>query len=258
VRRRSIHIITILIALLAGASASSQQFRISGTVYDSSRSYPLEAVSVLSTAGRGTITDANGNYQIEVSDKDSIWFSYLGKPTQKFPVIKILTQINFDIALQVNVPVLKEVKVSPRNYRLDSIQNRQDYAKIFNYRKPGLRVTTPTSGTGVAAGFDLNQIIDIFRFKKKRSMVGFQQRLLAEEREKFISHRFNKGLVRRLTNLDGNALDSFMLVFRPSYDFTAATGDYDFQLYIKTAYERFKQGLGPPNWLRLRDEDDDM
>lgn len=229
-----------------------------GTVYDSSRSYPLEAVSVLSTGGRGTITDVNGNYQIDVTDRDSIWFSYLGKPTQKFPVIKILAQVNFDIALQVNVPVLKEVKVTPRNYRMDSIQNRQDYAKIFNYRKPGLRVTTPTTSTGVAAGFDLEQIIDIFRFKKKRSMLGFQQRLLAEEREKFVSHRFSKGLVRRLTNLDGNELDSFMRVFRPSYEFTLTTGDYDFQLYIKTAHERFKQGLGPPNWIRLRNEDEDM
>lgn len=241
--------------MLAGMPAWSQ-FRISGTVFDSSRSYPLEAVTVMSSAGRGTITDANGSYQIDVSDKDSIWFSYLGKPTQKFPVIKIMSHINFDIALQVSVPVLKEVKVKPRNYRQDSLQNREDYAKVFNYRKPGLRVTTPTT-YGTAAGFDLQQIIGIFQFKKNRSMAAFRNRLLLEEKEKFISHRFSKGLVRRLTNLDGAALDSFMYVFRPPYEFTMGSGDYDFQLYIKTAYERFKLGQGPPDWTRMRREEEE-
>src|SRR5262245_20940003 len=188
-----------------------------GTVYDSSRNYPLEAVSVMSTSGTFTITNSDGHYQIEVSDKDSIWFSYLGKPTQKFPVVKILNPMSFDISVLVNVPVLKEVKIRQRNYRQDSLQNRLDYAKAFNYQKPGLKVVSPQYGAGM--GFDLDEIINVFRFKRNRSMASFQRRLLEEEREKFISHRFNKQLVRRLTQLDGNELDSFMLVFRPSFEF---------------------------------------
>ena len=72
-------------------------------VYDSSRNYPLEAVSVLSTSGKGTITNAEGYYEIEVMEKDSIWFSYLNKPTIKFPVLKIITPLSFDISLQVRI-----------------------------------------------------------------------------------------------------------------------------------------------------------
>src|SRR5258705_10688569 len=125
--------------LMATNSASAQFYKIKGTVYDSSRNYPMESVSVLSTSGKGTITNAEGYYEIEVMEKDSIWFSYLNKPTVKFPVLKINNPMGFDISLQVNVPVLKEVKIRPRNYKLDSIQNRIDYAKIFNYRKPGLK-----------------------------------------------------------------------------------------------------------------------
>ena len=44
----------------------------------------------------------------------------------------------FDIALHVNPTELAEVRVAPRNYHLDSLQNRKDYEKIFNYTKPGL------------------------------------------------------------------------------------------------------------------------
>lgn len=237
----------LFIVLLASQSAVAQ-YKIKGTVYDSTRNYPLELVSVLTTAGKGTVTNAEGVYEIEVAEKDSIWFSYLGKPTVKFPVLKIANPFGFDISLKVNVTVLKEVKIRPRNYKQDSAQNRLDYAKIFNYKKPGLKTVTPQYGVG--AGFDLNEIINAFRFKRNRSMLSFQKRLLEQEREKSVTHRFNKALVRRLTMLDGAELDSFMLVFRPSYEFTMSTGDYDFQQYIKTAHARFKRGLPPMQFLR--------
>jgi hypothetical protein len=236
--------------LVTGFSASAQTYKIRGTVYDSSRNYPMEAVTVLSTSGRGTQTNADGYYEIEVEEKDSIWFSYLNKPTVKFPVLKIINPFEFDISLQVNVPVLKEVKIRPKNYKFDSLQNRTDYAKIFNYQKPKLKPTI----NGMGVGFDLDEIINMFRFRRNRSIASFQKRLLEEEQEKSVDHRFNKALVRRLTLLDGNELDSFMLVFRPSYIFTKLAGDYEFLQYIKTALYRFKRGLPPQPIFKVEEE----
>jgi plasmid maintenance system killer protein len=197
----------------------------------------------MSTSGAGTVTNQDGFYEITVQEKDSVWFSYLNKPTIKFPVLKIVNTLSFDISLRVSVPTLHEVKVKPRNYKLDSIRNRQDYAKIFNYQKPGLRPVTPQYGAGM--GFDLNEIINIFRFRRNRAMASFQQRLLLQEEDKFIDHRFNKALVRRLTLLESPELDSFMQMYRPSYTFTKYAGDYDFQYYIKTAFFRYKHGIKP-------------
>ncbi len=233
--------------LLLSLAARSQSYVIRGVVYDSSRNYPLEAVSVLSTSGTGTITNAEGSYEIRVTEKDSIWFSYLNKPTIKFPVIKIGNPMQFDISLQVSVPVLREVKVFPKNYKLDSIRNRQDYAKVFNYRKPGLRIVPQSSG-GVGVGFDVNELINVFRFRRNQSMLSFQQRLLVEEQEKFIDYRFNKALVRRLTQLEGVELDKFMELFRPPYTFTKLSGDYEFRMYIKQSFYRYKRGLPPLTW----------
>lgn len=247
--QRRIFYIAIIITgslLLAAPAAKAQQYKIMGTVYDSTRSFPLEAVSVLSTSGRGTITDAEGRYAIEVEEKDSIWFSYLNKPTVKFPVLKIMNPFQFDISLQVNVTVLKEVKIRKRNYRLDSIQNRLDYAKIFNYEKPKLRPSVTASGVG----FDLNEIINMFRFRRNKSMAAFKERLLQDEQDKYVANRFSKALVRRLTQIDSTALDSFMLVFRPSYVFTKFASDYDFQEYIKIAFVRFQNGLPPEPMLK--------
>lgn len=237
--------------LVSGPSVSAQTYLIRGVVYDSSRNYPLEAVSVISTSGRGTTTNSDGAYEIEVSEKDSIWFSYLNKPTIKFPVLKIVNPNGFDIALHIHIPTLKEVRIRPRNYRQDSIQNRIDYAKIFNYQKPKIK----PSVTGMGVGFDLDEIINMFRFRRNRSMASFQKRLLLEEQDNFIDHRFNKALVRRLTLLDGRALDSFMLLYRPSYTFTKMAGDYEFQSYIKIALFRFKRGLPPLAAMKEEEEE---
>lgn len=246
-------IITIFflgLIFMAGTGASAQMYKIKGTVFDSSRTYPVELVSVMSTSGKGTFTNADGQYEIEVTEKDSIWFSYLNKPTMKFPVLKINNPFAFDISLKVNVPVLKEVKIRPRNYKLDSMRNREDYAKIFDYRKPGLR----PSVNGMGVGFDLNEIINMFRFRRNKSMLAFQKRLLMQEREKFVDHRFSKALIRRLTSLDSSELDKFIMVYRPSYEFTLMTSDYEFQEYIKEAHRRFINGLPPIPFLKPEED----
>ena len=227
-----------MMLLMATASSHAQTFILKGNVYDSSKIYPLEAVSVLTTAGKGTVTNSEGHYEIEVSAKDSIWFSYLNKPTIKYPVAKINSFLQFDLSLQVNIPVLKEVKVRPRNYKLDSIRNRIEYEKIFNFHRPNVSSLVDVGSTG--AGINIDELIRVFQFRKNRNMEKFQQRLEEQEKDKFIDHRFSKAVVRRITQLDGEALDSFMATFRPSLEFTATSSDYDFQAYIKKCFEKYK------------------
>jgi hypothetical protein len=234
---------------LLSSKAAAQYFKLKGTVYDSTKTYPLASVSVLSTSGKGIITDIFGRYEIDVKETDSVWFSYLNKPTIKYPVAKIFNSQQFDIALHINIPVLKEVVIRPRNYKLDSIRNRLDYAKAFNWEKPKLQATVGT-GQNASVGFDLDEIIRMFRFRKNKSMAAFQQRLLQEERDKFIDYRFSKALVLRLTGLTGEERDNFMLHCRPSYEFCLYTGEYDFQAWIKNCFENYKEQKNKPLFKR--------
>lgn len=218
----------------------AQYFKLKGVVFDSSKTYPLSSVTVLSTSGKGTITDAFGRYEIDVREKDSVWFSYLNKPTIKYPVAKIFDSEQFDLALHINIPVLKEIFINPRNYRQDSLQNRLDYAKVFNWEKPTLKATMG-SGPGAAVGFSLEEIIRMFQFRRNKSMADFQERLLIQEQDKFIDYRFNKLLVLRLTGLSGEERDSFMVRCRPIYEFCLSASDYDFQSWIKGCFEKYQQ-----------------
>lgn len=214
------------------------QVRVRGNVYDMSQTRPLGGVSVMSTSGLGTVTDSAGVYSIIVHETDSIWFSYLNKPTPKYPVAAIPNTGQFDIALHVPVTELREVKVKPRNYRMDSLQNRLDYAKAFDFRKPGISLSAPQSGN-FGVGIDLDEFINMFNFRKNRRMLAFQQRLLQEEEDKYVDHRFTKALIRKITRREGPVVDDFMKRYRPSYLFATAASDYELAEYIKLAWQEY-------------------
>jgi hypothetical protein len=97
-----------------------------------------------------------------------------------------------------------------------------------------------TSIGPTGAGIDLDELIRVFQFRKNKSMEKFRERLEEQERQKFIDHRFNKALIKRLTGLEGADLDVFVLKYRPSYAFALTTSEYDFQMYIKKSFELFK------------------
>ena len=221
--------------------AAAQQVTIHGTVFNMYKTRPLDGVSVICSCGTGTTTDSNGNYAIRVDVSDSLRFSYLGRATQMFPVSMMNATTGFDIALHVKPTELSEVRVAPKNYRMDSLQNRKDYEKIFNYKKPGIELSDGSSGTGV--GLDLDQIINMFRFKRNRRLLAFQERLVEEEHDKFIDHRFTRYIVKKITGLSGDAEDSFMFRFRPSFEFTKIATDYEFFDYIRLAYLEYQRKL---------------
>ena len=71
-------------------------------------------------------------------------------------------------------------------------------------------------------------------------MVAFQKRLIEEEEDNFIDHRFNRSVVKKITRFDDNDLDSFMVKYKPSYEFCKTTTDYEFYDYIKLAAKEYK------------------
>ncbi len=238
----STHKLLLLFLLVVSSfftRAWGQEVTIHGTVYNMYRTKPLDGVSVICTSGRGTATDSNGNYALVVDLKDSIYFSYLGKETMKYPIKDINYYSGFDISLHVDPVTLKEIRVMPHNYRDDSLQNRKDYEKIFNYKKPGFKITDGSGGLG--AGVDLNSLIEMFERNKINRTKAFQRRLEDEEQDKYVDHRFARSVVLKITHLEGDELDSFMVRYRPSYAFCKKASDYDLYDYIKLAFSEYQK-----------------
>ncbi|UEG50704.1 hypothetical protein LK994_04355 [Ferruginibacter lapsinanis] len=227
------------------ANICAAQLTVSGTVYDSTKIIPVKDVIVQSSSGRTAITDSAGHYEIVTDDADSLTFIYNNKPSLKFSVRQIENISSFDISLRIRTyekyKSLREVKVFSKTYKQDSIENRERYAKIFNHTKPGISTTTSTY-SGVP-GMDLDEFINIFRFKRNRQLRNMQNRLLEQEQENYINYRFNKMMVKRITHLDGKELDTFMQKYRPDYAFTIASSTVDFYQYILNSSYQFKRDL---------------
>jgi hypothetical protein len=150
------------------------------------------------------------------------------------------------VALYVDAAWLPEVRVK-NSYTSDSIQNRQDYAKVFNFRKPGLRINSAGPGTynpgGVTVGIDLDELINMFRFKRTRQILAFQKRLLQQEQDKYIDHRFTKHLVMQLTGLKSPSLEPFMTFSRPPYDALTNMNDLELGYYVEQSFAIYKKLL---------------
>ena len=256
-------IIIIVLLCLQFANSQAQSFSLSGGVLDYYSRRPLEAVTVYSSSGNHTITDSAGRYSIRVSEKDSVWFTYFSKSTMKYPVDTISNTYNFEIGLYVDVAWLPELRVRNPDYRQDSIQNRADYAKVFNFKKPGVSLASNSSNASsyipgsVTVGLDLVEFINMFRFKRNRQILSLQQRLIQQEQDKYINHRFSKLFVRQLTKLESPEIDTFMIVCRPGYYELTTWNDLELGYYIEQCYQQYiiakDQGL-IQDLLNLRNE----
>lgn len=226
------------------ANLNAQLVSISGNVYDISGRRPIESVLVYSSSNR-SITDSLGHYQILVKAKDSIWFSLFGKHTQKYTIDTIEDLHHFNIMIHVTGYDLPEVRVRNSYYKLDSIQNRSEYAKFFNYSAPGLKLSNNQNllgPNGLTIGFDLDEIINMFRIKRNRNLQFLQNRLISQEQEKYINYRFTKRFVQKLTHLEGAELEKFMEYCTPDYAVLALLNDLELGLYIEKRYANYKKG----------------
>ena len=237
-------------ALLFTGSAAQCQVPVRGTVLDISKVNGVLGVIVSATNGRKTQTDSLGRYMLDVSYSDSLFFTYNNKSTLRYAVKDIVDFSHFDIALQLSIPskykALKEVTVFSKSYQQDSAENRERYARYFDYQKPGIK----SSVVNGAAGADLNELINMFRFRRNKYLKKFQARLLQQEKDRYIDYKFNRKTVENLTGLTGATQDSFMVIFRPSYEFAASASLYDFYWYIKMSGEQYKLGSRENVFLR--------
>jgi hypothetical protein len=176
----------------------------------------------------------------------------------KYPVDTISNVDNFNVMIHIRATELPEVKVRNNYYRFDSIQNRQDYAKVFDFKKPGLRLSNNPSYNpgGLTVGFDLDEIINMFRVKRNRSILSLQKRLVEQEQEKYVNNRYSKQFVRKITKLQSPELDTFMTRYRPGYEMVTLLNDLELGYYIEKTFEQYKSAKY--NWrggaLRRQDE----
>lgn len=96
--------------LLTGLSVFAEDIKVSGVVRDINNSEPLIGVSVMvkGKPGAGTVTDLDGNYEINVDSKGTLTFSYVGFSPQD---VKVNNRTHIDVDMMDSSETLDQVVV---------------------------------------------------------------------------------------------------------------------------------------------------
>jgi TonB-dependent starch-binding outer membrane protein SusC len=156
-------ILTLLLVFVVQLTFAQQQFTVTGTVIDDS-GLPLPAVNVIvEGTNRGTLTDFDGNYSINVSTGEMLVFTYVGYTTGR---IRVGTNTTIDVTLAEDAAQLDEVVVTgygtvsqkksstaASTISAQTIENRPsgDVLRILQGQIPGLDIGTFSGNPGADA-----------------------------------------------------------------------------------------------------------
>jgi hypothetical protein len=219
---------------------ANAQVKLSGMVADGDNRSGLPGVTIINKSTRsGTISNESGRFSIDAMPGDSLEFSMLSYYGKALAVPT--TSMFVNVYLSRRIFGLQEVNVKAKDHRMDSLSIRDEYGKYFNYHKPGavdILKTLPSN--------PITALTYLVPSKTRKRKEHFKEQLVYWEQEKFIDYRYNPEVVERMTKLNGNDLDTFMVRYRPGYQFLQDASEYDLLLYIKQSYEQFKQEKASP------------
>jgi hypothetical protein len=231
-----------LFILLLFCCANVKAQVISVRVLADTSGQPLTA-TITNHSGHQTSSNAIGEFTIPVSGVgDTLKIFAMGyKPY--FYTVKSLNQELVIIRLKQASVMLKGVAIKAlRDHKKDSVANRKDYGRVFNYQPPKLTdafISPPSNVPFAFVSIDLLTLFNVIN-KKNDPSYKFKKQLLLDEQADYIATRFNRGLVTRVTQLKSDSLDQFMLKYYPTADWVKRTSDYDIIQYIRTKAVEFR------------------
>ncbi|RPD40089.1 carboxypeptidase-like regulatory domain-containing protein [Chitinophaga barathri] len=230
--------VALALLIIPGLQKAAAQVRLMGMVTDADTRTGLPSVSIWNKrTSMGTVSNESGRYYIEGLPGDTIEFTMISYIRTQVVVPGISSTKNVEMKRQIFG--LQGVNIRGRIYKSDSLAMRDEYEKYFGYKRPGaLDVLKTLPSNPITA---LSYLIPS---KARRRKEAFGEQLKYWEEEKHIDHRYNPELVQRMTKLESPELDSFMLRYRPSYNFLLSASEYDLMLFIKQAFEKYQKQHG--------------
>ena len=212
---------------------AQQLFNIGGTVYKKNYTDKLAQVQVTNTSRKlNAVTDLFGVFHIQAAKGDTLLFR---KPdlTPEYFVISGAYDIN--VYMQP-IYTLNEVTVKEQS-------KKQELNDVLNqYRKQGVYA----DGKPKALSFLASPITGMYELfgKNPGRARRFKEYSKNELEHLEVSKKYNKGVIKKLTNLPDNEIDDFMSVFSPSYEIVKNWNEYDVITYINSSFKYYQENKG--------------
>lgn len=224
-------LLVLMVCSLTFAAQAQTLYSISGFVCTKGTSVRVAQVQITNArTTNANITDDQGTFTIKAAIGDTLIFTKYDYTTLKLPVAGLTDMVVF--LQQATMLNTVTVKGETKKTELNSIMN--DYAKkgVYYGGKPsvGSVISSPLNGLYSLLG------------REPKNARHFAAYAKAEEEAAQDSRKYNKPLIKRITNIPDEDLDKFVDAYKPSHEDLMKWNDYDIINYIKKSYEDFKKG----------------
>ncbi|MBD1434568.1 hypothetical protein H8B06_17215 [Sphingobacterium sp. DN00404] len=235
-------LVSLLVFLLSGVTSTYAQQTasgVSGIVVEKGGSVRLSDVNVtnLRTKKR-TQTNTFGVFIIEASVGDSLSLTKTG-----YGPVKTILQTTEDILMEMQAGLTIETVVVSRMSKEAEMRDMLD-----DYRKKGV-YNGGKNTVGTYLGSPATALYNLFGRDAKNAK-RFANLMDRELEESQVDRVFNKTSVSSVIDLEGDELQSFLDMYRPSYSMVKNWGQYDFMHYVKRSFEAWDRN-GRPRSERL-------
>jgi hypothetical protein len=217
------------------SSYAQRKIMIHGYVLDSVRYSPINNVTVLNTNTNHSVkTNSKGIFTITVGLNDVLYITADG---YHFDTIRyhMMMRDTLYIYLALLPHVLPGVTVTAKGYtqyQLDSIKRNDDFRAAMG-NPPKAVADNANSGAGVGIS------LDYFSKREKDKRKAYKN-YTAHEEEMYVRSRFSPEIVQSYTGLTGEALQHFMTLYTPDYEWLRAhTSDEDILYYLNDKLKLF-------------------
>lgn len=239
----------IFMMMIGTISLSAQDLK--GIVKDVNSRLPIANAQII-TKNATIKTNNEGVFVLKGASMGTrIAVRIMGYETVEVVLNKLMDTLQ--IYLKQDAILLKEVEIrKSRNFKLDSLAIRKEYANAFAYKGPSISdmfierdinydspfgFTNPRS-TASLVSLNVLQVLKGFG-KKQAQTTRLKQTLIRDEELNYIDHVFSKDKIKSLTGLEGEELLQFMNSYRPSILQLKKMTGYELTLYVKKSYEEF-------------------
>lgn len=237
----SIRFVFFAIFLLLGSSiAQSQDFLLSGVVADKESLQRLSSVTITNTTQKKrVVTEVRGEFKISALQGDTLSFAILGYNTY-YHIVK--DSSFFQILMTRNSFMLDQVDVRGKTKEFEMADVMESYKRhgVYQGGKPSI------------VSYIFMPITSLYeRFSSKgRQARRFANYVENETQALHIDRLFSRYRIQSLTELEGEDLNNFLIIYRPTFQQSQYWVEYDINAYIKESFEKFEKN-GRPKAFRL-------
>ncbi|HLF33382.1 MAG TPA: carboxypeptidase-like regulatory domain-containing protein [Cyclobacteriaceae bacterium] len=242
--------------IIAQDQTGVKPVRITGKVMNSRTREPVPFAHIVNASrNTGTATGETGEFSIVTGRHDSLKFTAIGFE-DKIIFLRDssdLSLLYFSIYLEPRSYLLEEVDIYANDpmdgFRRDTTQSTRYRFSLGKDDPMTMELGAKPIASGYITAF-ANQFNRHERQEKKLERIfdeqhsEIQTRNRADSLAMVINARYNSLVVSRITDLQGNELDSFIKEYRPSDIFILSASEYDFALQIVTSFRDYREKHG--------------